>query len=414
MGFRYRKTTRLGPFRFTLTHRGLTTSVGAGGLSYKLSGPGRKKKTPEAAPELSGGASSTGGIFVICFGGLLVVVILLAALSGGHSSKLAASSTTPKPQVAVSLLADPPPATDVANPNTVQSNEPTEQGSTNERAIATERVADPIVVLPQLPMREWMSQGGKFSVRARLISAIGDIAYLQKEQANKIIAVPIQKLSAVDEAYVNSQHTDQIIEGKVNGVQEGDLIAIRADNEYRIRLDGIDAPEREQPFFAESRKALFDKINQKQVKVEWKQKTKDGLLLGNVLWDGRWINKELVSEGWAWQHNNSVILLDEEAKARTAQIGIWASDNPIPPWEFKPTPIAEIAQETTIRKSSKSSSSARLSNFGDGGMPAYSPSTSSHRSSHTSGSSGPKTEHVSGYTRKDGTHVRSYTRRSSH
>lgn len=45
MGFGYRKSTKVGPFRFTLTHRGLSGSAGAGPVRIGRSSSGRRNKS---------------------------------------------------------------------------------------------------------------------------------------------------------------------------------------------------------------------------------------------------------------------------------------------------------------------------------------------------------------------------------
>src|SRR5262249_35851112 len=119
--------------------------------------------------------------------------------------------------------------------------------------------AEAIEVAPLLPIREWTSLNGKYTTRARLINAVADVAYLQEEEPKKNVAVPLSRLSIGDQAYVASRHDENVLNGKAGGVQAGDLIAVRADKTYRIRLDGIDAPEKQQHFFEKSRRALKDK-----------------------------------------------------------------------------------------------------------------------------------------------------------
>jgi hypothetical protein len=45
MGFGFRKSRRLGPFRLTLTHRGVSGSAGAGPVRVGRSSTGRRTKS---------------------------------------------------------------------------------------------------------------------------------------------------------------------------------------------------------------------------------------------------------------------------------------------------------------------------------------------------------------------------------
>jgi len=89
--------------------------------------------------------------------------------------------------------------------------------------------------------------------------------------------------------------------GKVVGVTDGDTITVLdgANTQYKIRLAGIDAPERGQVFGTKSKQALSDKVFGKQVRVDWTEHDRYQRIIGEVYVGDRWINLELVQEGWA-------------------------------------------------------------------------------------------------------------------
>lgn len=127
--------------------------------------------------------------------------------------------------------------------------------------------------------------------------------------------------------------------GKVVKIADGDTITVLVDKtQHKIRLEGIDAPERTQAFGTKAKQALADKVSGKEIKVVWKKRDKYKRILGNIYLDGRWVNKEMVAEGWAW-HYRSLSSNQELAKAQTeakdAKRGLWADADPIPPWEFR-------------------------------------------------------------------------------
>ena len=61
-------------------------------------------------------------------------------------------------------------------------------------------------------------------------------------------------------------------------------------------------------------------------------------ILGTIYLDGRWINKEMMAEGWAWHYtfySTDQELAKAEAAAKEAKKGLWVDPNPIPPWDYR-------------------------------------------------------------------------------
>jgi len=96
----------------------------------------------------------------------------------------------------------------------------------------------------------------------------------------------------------------KILDGKTVGVSDGDTVTVldATNTQHKIRLEAIDAPESHQPFGTKSKQALSDKVFGKTVRVEWTEKDKYRRTLGHIFIDDRWINKEMVEEGWAWHY----------------------------------------------------------------------------------------------------------------
>ena len=71
--------------------------------------------------------------------------------------------------------------------------------------------------------------------------------------------------------------------GKVVSITDGDTITVldSDDEQHKVRLYGIDAPEKGQAFGTASGKALGDKLHEKEVRFVWKAKDKYGRILGN-------------------------------------------------------------------------------------------------------------------------------------
>lgn len=135
------------------------------------------------------------------------------------------------------------------------------------------------------------------------------------------------------------------LHGKIVTIADGDTCTLLDSNkvQHKIRLNGIDAPEKKQAFGTKAREALGEKIHEKDVRVAWSKKDRYGRILGDVyieLKDGeqRHINREMIREGMAWhyrQYSKSPVLQAEEDEAREEKRGLWADKNPVPPWEFR-------------------------------------------------------------------------------
>jgi len=135
--------------------------------------------------------------------------------------------------------------------------------------------------------------------------------------------------------------TKQIVFNCNSGfIPDGDTIFIEGGkyDGKRIRLKGIDAPERTQAFSRKSQKVLEAKIKGKTLKVIVNEIDKYNRFLGTIYLDERNINREMVLEGWAWAYTYKGITEfyeDEMKKARASKQGLWQDKNPMAPWDFR-------------------------------------------------------------------------------
>ena len=138
------------------------------------------------------------------------------------------------------------------------------------------------------------------------------------------------------------------IEGRVVGVADGDTVTVLdADKvQHKIRLSGIDAPEKAQAFGNRSKESLSGLVFDKRVIVETEKKDRYGRDVGKVLVNGVDANLEQVQRGFAWHYKayqreqsaNDRMLYDlAESEARTARKGLWRDAEPTPPWDFRKT-----------------------------------------------------------------------------
>lgn len=131
----------------------------------------------------------------------------------------------------------------------------------------------------------------------------------------------------------------QILSGKVIGIIDGETVKIQTSSniEFRVRLAEIDVPERYQAFGDKAQAALADKTIGKVITLRVISQDQYGGLFALVYIGNRWINREMVAEGWAWNGEYSRIteLAQAEREARAKKRGLWADDNPMPPWEYR-------------------------------------------------------------------------------
>lgn len=137
--------------------------------------------------------------------------------------------------------------------------------------------------------------------------------------------------------------------GRVVRIADGDTVTVLTTDQQqvKVRLSQIDAPERSQPFGNRSRQSLAALVFDKTVRVVIEDTDRYGRTVGRLHADNLDINAEQVRRGMAWvyrQYSDDPALLELEQQARNARRGLWKDPSPIPPWQYrrKPTP-AEAA-----------------------------------------------------------------------
>jgi endonuclease YncB( thermonuclease family) len=137
-----------------------------------------------------------------------------------------------------------------------------------------------------------------------------------------------------------------IIEGRVVGVADGDTITVldAAKTQHKIRLAGIDAPEKSQPFGQRSKESLSDLVFSKTVTVETGKTDRYGREVGKVLADGIDANLAQLQRGFAWHYKayereqtatDRKLYADAESEAKATHRGLWKVAEPVAPWEYR-------------------------------------------------------------------------------
>lgn len=134
--------------------------------------------------------------------------------------------------------------------------------------------------------------------------------------------------------------------GRVVSVSDGDTVTVldSAHRQYKIRLMGIDAPEKKQAFGNRSKQSLSDMVFNRQVRVEYDKKDKYGRTVGKITVNGVDANLEQVKTGMAWHYkqyqreqsaSDRAAYADAENEARAVRRGLWQEAEPTPPWDWR-------------------------------------------------------------------------------
>ena len=142
--------------------------------------------------------------------------------------------------------------------------------------------------------------------------------------------------------------------GVVVRVLDGDTIDVFQKSEQktqRVRLSGIDAPEKNQPFGQRSRQLLSEMVVQRYVSVKESGKDRYGRILGDVIrYDvppgvpvidmGVNVNEIMLVRGLAWAYRYHGKALNPgyeqlEHSARHDHVGLWSESNNIEPWKWR-------------------------------------------------------------------------------
>ncbi|MFZ5883641.1 MAG: thermonuclease family protein [Chloroflexota bacterium] len=153
-------------------------------------------------------------------------------------------------------------------------------------------------------------------------------------------------LITVTLAIVSAPAFAETFAGRVIGVTDGDTVKVLdgINQEHKIRLAGIDAPERKQPFGQRSKQHLSDLVYGKDVEVEWHKQDRYKRLVGKIIIHGQDANLEMVESGLAWHYKkyqgeqsygDRLAYARAEEDARKCRCGLWADPRPIEPGEWR-------------------------------------------------------------------------------
>lgn len=136
------------------------------------------------------------------------------------------------------------------------------------------------------------------------------------------------------------------LEGRVVGISDGDTVTVLTEEnrQFKIRLSGIDAPEKKQPFGAYAKETLSRQLVGQPVVIEWSKTDRYGRIVGKIEIDGVDANLEQLLEGSAWVYTQYLRelpvedrkrYLDAERLAKAQHRGLWRDEQPEPPWQWR-------------------------------------------------------------------------------
>lgn len=131
------------------------------------------------------------------------------------------------------------------------------------------------------------------------------------------------------------------ISGKVVKVADGDTFTLldAGNQQVRVRLHGIDAPERGQDFGNVARQKLADLLAGKSVRIEEMDVDRYGRTVAIVYTaDGVCVNEQLLKEGLAWhykEYDANEAWAKLEANAKKEKRGLWSQRNAVAPWQWR-------------------------------------------------------------------------------
>ena len=139
---------------------------------------------------------------------------------------------------------------------------------------------------------------------------------------------------------VSSQVESDGRSGNVVKIIDGDTYDIILDGKQtRIRMFGIDAPERGMDYYKASKQYLGELCMNQVLHLDIVNTDRYGRIVAkSFLADGRELGAEMIRAGMAWhfkRYSDDEVSATLETTARENQVGLWSISNPTPPWDYR-------------------------------------------------------------------------------
>jgi endonuclease YncB( thermonuclease family) len=134
--------------------------------------------------------------------------------------------------------------------------------------------------------------------------------------------------------------------GRVVGVADGDTLTLldRDNRQHKIRISGIDAPEKGQPFGEVSRQNLARLVFDRNVRAECYKEDRYRRQVCRLFDGSRDVALAQLDAGLAWWFRRYATeqppqdraeYASAEDRARADAVGLWRDRDPVPPWEWR-------------------------------------------------------------------------------
>jgi endonuclease YncB( thermonuclease family) len=129
--------------------------------------------------------------------------------------------------------------------------------------------------------------------------------------------------------------------GSVVAISDGDTFTLLGpgNRQVKVRLYGIDCPEKAQPFGTAARQKLSDLVFSQPVRLDTRDVDRYGRTIAVVYnQKGLNVNEEMLRTGFAWhykQYDKNPEWDKLERQAQRKRLGLWSQPNPTPPWRWR-------------------------------------------------------------------------------
>ncbi len=147
--------------------------------------------------------------------------------------------------------------------------------------------------------------------------------------------------SPVRQATTQNSKSIETFQAQVIKIIDGDTITVRAGNQNtKIRLAEIDAPERSQPWGNRSREKLASLIEGKTVTITPQGTDRYDRMIAHISVSGQDVNAAMIKNGAAWAYRDYLrdqSLLGVEAQAKSKGVGLWGmpEGQHVAPWDYR-------------------------------------------------------------------------------
>ncbi len=252
------------------------------------------------------------------------------------------------PQLGGTAISPPPAAPGMAPPSTYQPPPGFQQQAPAAFSTGQPLASPPSQWVPAPTSNNSPGFGAAAAAPAVMAGvAVGQQAAASPTTASSMAAaspaapVPVQSASSTPFQSPASRSANTHL-WRVVGVYDGDTVTCLDENnqQQKIRLAEMDAPEMGQDFGQVARDSLADFVFGKTVEVQDEGKDRYGRWIAHLSVNGVDVNRQMIATGNAWHYaayskDTSLATAQEQAKAQ--RLGLWAQPNPIPPWEFRAT-----------------------------------------------------------------------------